>query len=219
MIRDTYSKTEPTVTKLQGGILYPYNIETVEVETEEGTEEMFRYKLLKFIGNSDDISESFLSDNLNSILSQFKAGVDIQKNSPKKDEWENEISITDEKIIKLEKDLTEEELSEILSEYEDWETNQSYSIGDIVRYDSGIYQVIQSHTSQVDWTPDVVPALFLEISPPSVIPEWEQPSGAHDAYNTGDQVTFQGHIWESLIDANVWSPAVYPAGWEDLGEI
>jgi hypothetical protein len=44
-------------------------------------------------------------------------------------------------------------------------------------------------------------------------PEWVQPTGAHDAYNIGDRVTFQGAVYESLINGNVWSPAVYPAGW------
>lgn len=45
-------------------------------------------------------------------------------------------------------------------------------------------------------------------------PEWKQPAGQHDAYQMGDLVTFQGATYRSLINANVWSPAVYPAGWE-----
>ena len=48
-------------------------------------------------------------------------------------------------------------------------------------------------------------------------PEWVQPTGAHDAYMTGDRVTYQGVAYESLIDGNVWSPADYPTGWKDLG--
>jgi len=46
---------------------------------------------------------------------------------------------------------------------------------------------------------------------------WLQPTGAHDAYQMGDKVTFQGGRYISLIDANVWSPTVYPAGWEYKG--
>lgn len=46
--------------------------------------------------------------------------------------------------------------------------------------------------------------------------EWVQPSGAHDAYQTGDRVTFQGAVWESVLDANVWSPTAHPAGWKKL---
>lgn len=47
-------------------------------------------------------------------------------------------------------------------------------------------------------------------------PEWAQPSGATDAYNTGDRVTFDGAVFESVIDSNVWSPAAYPNGWKEI---
>ncbi|MEF2554597.1 hypothetical protein VQ042_25485 [Aurantimonas sp. A2-1-M11] len=43
-------------------------------------------------------------------------------------------------------------------------------------------------------------------------PAWVQPSGAHDAYQIGDRVSFEGANYESVINANVWSPAGYPAG-------
>ena len=45
-------------------------------------------------------------------------------------------------------------------------------------------------------------------------PEWVQPTGAHDAYNTGDRVTYNGKVYESTMDGNVWSPSAYPQGWE-----
>lgn len=45
-------------------------------------------------------------------------------------------------------------------------------------------------------------------------PEWVQPTGAHDAYNTGDRVTYNGTAYRSLIDGNVWAPDAYPQGWE-----
>lgn len=51
---------------------------------------------------------------------------------------------------------------------------------------------------------------------PEEWPEWVQPSGAHDAYNTGDQVTFNGKKYRSKQDGNVWSPAAYPDGWEEV---
>ena len=41
-----------------------------------------------------------------------------------------------------------------------------------------------------------------------------QPTGAHDAYMIGDKVMYNGKVYESLIDNNVWSPDTYPAGWE-----
>ena len=48
------------------------------------------------------------------------------------------------------------------------------------------------------------------------VPEWVQPTGAHDSYRTGDHVMFEGAEYVSLIDGNTWSPAAYPQGWEKL---
>jgi hypothetical protein len=90
------------------------------------------------------------------------------------------------------------------------------SIGTLpVAYNNEIYQPLQQHTAQADWMPDVVPALFRLIGKPtpSGYPEWVQPTGAHDAYQIGDRVMFKGAVYESKINANTWSPAVYPAGW------
>ena len=47
-------------------------------------------------------------------------------------------------------------------------------------------------------------------------PEFVAPTGAHDAYNIGDQITYQGTRYRSTINANVWPPDVYPAGWEEV---
>ena len=40
-------------------------------------------------------------------------------------------------------------------------------------------------------------------------PEWVQPTGAHDAYAKGSQVTHNGERYVSKIDANVWEPGVF----------
>lgn len=49
------------------------------------------------------------------------------------------------------------------------------------------------------------------------VKEWIQPTGAHDAYMSGDVVKFtDGKTYKSLIDNNVWGPDTYPAGWEEI---
>lgn len=45
-------------------------------------------------------------------------------------------------------------------------------------------------------------------------PDFVQPTGAHDAYQTGDIVNYNGVLYKSKIDNNVWSPDAYPSGWE-----
>lgn len=41
-------------------------------------------------------------------------------------------------------------------------------------------------------------------------PAWIQPTGAEDAYDTGEQVTHTGETWSSNIDANTTEPGVDP---------
>lgn len=94
-----------------------------------------------------------------------------------------------------------------------WQAGRDYTVDEYVIYDSVVYKVIQAHTSQDDWTPDVAPSLFARaLAKPNEVLPWEQPDTANP-YMTGDRVLFDGNIYESIIDNNVWSPADYPAGW------
>ena len=117
--------------------------------------------------------------------------------------------------------LTEEQALEIATVYPVWEADHAYTTGKIIQYgengvgDPQLYKVVQAHTSQADWTPDATPALYDAFGlDESGYPLWAQPSGAHDAYNQGDIVNYNGDLYESLMDGNVWSPDVYPAGWQ-----
>ena len=92
-----------------------------------------------------------------------------------------------------------------------WQDGKAYAVGDRVRCSGKLYKCIQAHTAQADWTPDATPALWVVVSIDEY-PEWVQPTGAHDAYNTGDKVSYNGKHYISTIDANTYSPDVY--GWE-----
>lgn len=117
--------------------------------------------------------------------------------------------------------LTDEQAMEVATIYPVWETGRAYAVDDIVSYgtnsvgDPQLYRVVQAHTSQADWTPDSVPALYDAFGLDDTgYPVWSQPTGAHDAYNAGDIVSYNGTLYRSLIDGNAWSPDAYPAGWE-----
>ena len=116
--------------------------------------------------------------------------------------------------------LSDEKAMEVATIYDTWAEGKAYSVGDFVTYgensvgDPQLYKVVQEHTSQVDWKPDAVASLYVAIGlDEQEYPVWSQPTGAHDAYNTGDIVDFEGALYKSTIDGNVWSPAVNPAGW------
>ena len=100
-----------------------------------------------------------------------------------------------------------------------WAADTDYSANDRVRYNGKLYRCVQAHKSQQNWTPEATPALWTEVAEPGEIPVWKQPTGAQDAYNKGDKVhypTKEDPVYESLIDANVYSPEAYPAGWKQL---
>lgn len=80
----------------------------------------------------------------------------------------------------------------------------AYKTGDKISYNGKTYKVLQDHTSQPDWTPDVAVSLFAEIINQG-IPEWVQPESTN-AYMKGDKVKHNGKTWQSLIDNNVWEP-------------
>lgn len=114
-------------------------------------------------------------------------------------------------------ELTDEEALEVAALYPTWvsKVGQEVKAGDRFWYDDKLYKVVQTHTVQSDWTPDNTPALFTEVSIEE-FPEWKQPTGSQDAYNTGDRVSYNGKHYESLIDGNVWAPDAFPTGWEEI---
>ena len=119
--------------------------------------------------------------------------------------------------------LTEEQALEVSTIYDAWEVGKTYAIGTYLTYgennvgDPQLYKVVQEHVSQAAWTPDATASLYVAIGlDKEGYPIWSQPTGAHDAYNTGDIVDYNGSLYESLIDGNVYSPDGYPAGWKKL---
>lgn len=98
-----------------------------------------------------------------------------------------------------------------------WADGIAYAVGQRIQYGGKLFKCVQAHASQADWTPEATPALWTEVAKPGEIPVWKQPTGAQDAYNTGDRVhypTAADPVYRSKIDGNVWSPADYPEGWE-----
>lgn len=95
-----------------------------------------------------------------------------------------------------------------------WTSGSAYAVGDRVQHNGTLYKCVQAHTAQADWTPDATPALWVAVSLDEY-PEWVQPTGAHDAYNTGDKVMHNGKRWVSDVDSNTWEPGVY--GWSEAG--
>ena len=120
-------------------------------------------------------------------------------------------------IEKASASLPDEDALEAVELFPAWMTDTAYTAGIRVRYGDKLYRCEQAHTSQADWTPPAVPALWTEVARPGEIPVWKQPTGAQDAYMTGDKVWYPERdttVWESTMDYNVYQPGVY--GWEEI---
>ena len=116
--------------------------------------------------------------------------------------------------------LSDEKALEVAAIYDSWVVGKTYEVGEFITYgenavgDVQLYKVVQAHTSQADWMPGATPSLYTAVGLDSNgFPTWSQPTGAHDAYNKGDIVNYNGTLYESLMDGNVYAPDVYEAGW------
>lgn len=120
-------------------------------------------------------------------------------------------------IEKASVSLSDTDALEAVELFPAWAVGTEYAAEQRIRCGDKLYRVVQAHTSQEGWEPPKVPALFTEVAKPGEIPVWVQPTGAQDAYNTGDLVHYpdaNGPVYRSTVDNNVWSPETYPAGWE-----
>ena len=114
------------------------------------------------------------------------------------------------------------EALEVKMLYKQWDKqiDKPLEVGEYIQYQDVLYKVLQAHTVQEAWTPTNAPSLFAKvlIDPTGeTILDWEQPDSTNP-YMIGDKVKFEGKIYQSLIDNNVWSPTAYPQGWEEITE-
>lgn len=111
--------------------------------------------------------------------------------------------------------LPDEDALEAVELFPLWAVGIAYEADQRIRYGEKLYRCVQAHNSQSGWEPPAVPALWTEVAKPGEIPVWRQPTGAQDAYMTGDKVhypTAEDAVYVSTVDNNVWEPGVY--GWE-----
>ena len=119
--------------------------------------------------------------------------------------------------------LDEDAALEVATVYEPWATDRAYVQGEYLTYgtngvgDPQLYKVAQAHTSAAHWTPDVIPALYTPIGLDDAgYPVWSAPTGAHDAYNIGDIVDYNGVLYESLINGNTTVPGPDERYWQGV---
>lgn len=169
---------------------------------------------------NDDYTEHRAKD-LSKYSTQVEGIVEVaqQIKSEKQIQIEELEKEKEEMFLILDSKLTDEERLERIEIYPEWKEGVKYSKDTRIRFDGRLYKVLQEHTSQSDWLPDIALSLYLEVVANNTIPIFKQPTGSHDSYKINDRVEFEGYIWVSIIDNNVWSPRDYPQGWEKEREV
>ncbi|MEQ7216735.1 carbohydrate-binding protein [Enterococcus asini] len=116
--------------------------------------------------------------------------------------------------------LPEPQMATVPDLFNDWAPDTAYNTDEIVRYPHdliNLYRVVSPHTSQSDWLPPDVPALYTPIRYASDgVLVWMQPTGAHDSYGKGDVVWHNHQKWESLNGGNVWEPGTDTNLWREM---
>ena len=97
------------------------------------------------------------------------------------------------------KNQSDETLIDNKAAFPFWQPGIWVKVDEIYRYSDDIYRVLQPHTTQDDWTPDKVPALFVIIG--GDWKEWEPGS-----YAKGTKRVHNGKRWISNVDGNIWEP-------------
>jgi hypothetical protein len=87
----------------------------------------------------------------------------------------------------------------------------SYAKGAVGFHDGHLWK---STTDGNMWQPGIS-AWHNEPAIDGVLPKWIQPTGAHDTYPLGAEVTHNGKEWVSDHAANVWEPGV--SQWREKG--
>ena len=128
-------------------------------------------------------------------------------------------------LATMDADTHAADMMEVATVFPKYAVGKAYAVKEVFSYgenavgDPQLYQVLQAHTSAEEWTPDTATSLYKKIGVTEEgYPEWVQPLGASDAYNTGDVVSYNGKLYKSTIDGNVWNPESYPAGWVAYAE-
>lgn len=118
-------------------------------------------------------------------------------------------------IEQMAEKLTDTEALEGIELFPKWKSDETYLIGERVRFEDTLYKCLLNHTSQETWTPPVSPSLWVRVDDPGEEwPDWVQPVASTDAYPMGAKVSHNEKHWVSDVDANVWEPGVY--GWTEV---
>ena len=131
------------------------------------------------------------------------------------------------KNFEIRGDITSSQSDELLALARE-RANEQDKYGDFQTQINSLADAVGALTLRADLVEQKFDALCrevgieIDISVPAssdTIPEFVQPTGAHDSYYYGDKVTFNGKTWKCIAPegyACTYSPSAYPGYWEEV---
>lgn len=179
-----------------------------------------------------DVDTSIIQQQLEDILNfvQAQEPIEVEEALQIKEQANQEAAQARQEVekareritsLELDKETLRAELDQLIATFKPWTAGESVVKEDIRRYENSLYEVIQDHTTQADWKPTVAASLWRAYTPnetlqgTEIIPDFVQPISTNP-YMTGDKVLFEGKVYESAIDNNVWSPVEHPSSWKSV---
>ena len=203
-----------------------YYTGTDETKVRLTLQEPYRDFVVSFKGDMTAVDDEILEQRaIAKLAREFNPSKALEDLAKRQEEQEQSIkSIL--KTITLAKDLSDDQKEEILSRYNEYKVGKKYEEKEKFTFNGKVYEVKQEHRSQTTWIPSETPNLYTEFlsvkikdeagNESEVVSEFKKPTGVHDAYQTGNKVSFEGAVYESKIDANVFSPTEFPDGWKKI---
>lgn len=181
------------------------------------------YQTLSDLANQYDIEYDTEDDqDPNEILNSVLAAISEKNNTEAQKNEFFKYSTTLKAVAQITAmSFTDEQALEVKDIYPGYQVDHAYKQGEFFTHEGELYKVNQDHTSASQWEPGSVgtESLYTHLTlNEDGYPIWQQPTGAHDAYNTGDIVEYNGKLYQSTIDGNTYSPDSYPAGWVEYTE-
>ena len=196
-----------------GKLIFNFNT-NIEVMLENGFKEIINV-VPSYDANTQVVTMDSYTEEATTITVNY---VVTAKPLTKEEQLENQKNLA---LTFFAETLSDAQALQVPMLFDDFDGNGvAYKVGKRIMFEGVLYKVIQAHTSQAEWTPIAAPSLFAKVINETIdgsIPEFEQPDSTNP-YMKGDKVIFNGKVYESLIDNNVYSPEAYPAGWKEITE-
>ena len=118
-------------------------------------------------------------------------------------------------------ELTESELADMIDLYPEYKPEHEYKAGEIIKHDGKLHEIRQAHTTQADWIPADLLALYRPILPTDVVAEYDPDRGlSANPFQVSEKMIWtDGKVYESIHPTpHAWSPEEYPQAWKLIEE-